>query len=161
MFELIKRLRRNHAIEHATAAVLMTKHRAGASIAGIASTDGFHIYSNASNETVTRSAEEGLTRLKEGERNLAVSPFCGTNLATAAILAGFASMLTVRNKRVTSNLSTAVLTSLTAIVLAQPLGRLVQKHITTSADVSEVHIIDVTSSGKGKLSRHKIKTLQS
>jgi len=161
MFELIKRLRRNHAIEHATAAVLMTKQRAGASIAGWASTDGFHILSNASTETVARSAEEGLARLKEGEHDLAVSPFCGTNLATAAFLAGFASMLTVRNKRVTGSFSTAVLTSLTAIVIAQPVGKLVQKHITTSADVSDVRIIAVTSSGKGKFTRHKIKTLQS
>ncbi len=158
--DFITALRRNHAIEHATAAVLMTKMRAGTRLVGRATTDGFYLYGDLSTEEVSQAAEEGLARLKQGEDNLAVSPLCGTNLAVAALLAGLASMLAMRGKNRASRLPNVLLATLTAVMLAQPLGRLAQKHVTTSADVADVNIAEVTSKGKGTLTRHKIRTLQ-
>ena len=159
-FDFITALRRNHALEHATAAVLMTKMRAGARLVGRATTDGFYIYGDAPTEAVSQAAEEGLARLKQGEDNLAVSPLCGTNLAVGALLAGLASMLAMRGKNRTAQLPRVLLATLTAVVLAQPLGRLAQKHLTTSTDVAAVNIAEVTSKGKGMRTRHKIRTLQ-
>ena len=160
VLSLIKALRRNHAIEHATTAVLMTKIKAGARLMGLAVPDGFYIYGDVSPETVSQSAEEGLSRLKHGEHDLAVSPLCGTNFAVAALLAGIASTIVFRKKRGGGELPTAILASLTAIILAQPLGRFIQKNVTTSTDVSNVQIDEVSSSISGRLTRHKIKTLQ-
>ncbi len=158
--DFITALRRNHAIEHATAAVLMAKARAGTRLMGIATTDGFYVYGDASTEAVSQAAEEGLARLKQGEDNLAVSPLCGTNLVVAALLAGLASMLAMRGKNRTGRLPNVLLATLTAVMLAQPLGRLAQKHLTTSTDVAAVNIAEVTSKGKGTRTRHKIRTLQ-
>jgi len=158
--DFITALRRNHAIEHATAALLMAKIRPGTRLMGRATTDGFYVYTDASTEAVSQAAEEGLARLKQGEDNLAVSPLCGTNLAVAALLAGLASMLAMRGKNRTAHLPRVLLASLTAVVLAQPLGRLAQKHLTTSTDVAAVNIAEVTSKGKGMRTRHKVRTLQ-
>ena len=127
---------------------------------GRATADGFYVYGDASTEAVSEAAEEGLARLKQGEDNLAMSPLCGTNLSVAALLAGLASMLALRGKDRSGRLPAVFLATLTAVVLAQPLGRLAQKHLTTSTDVAGVHIAGVTSKGSGMRTRHKIKTAQ-
>jgi hypothetical protein len=160
LLDLIKAVRRNHALEHATAAVLANKMKSGTRIAGRATISGFHIYGNISNEEVSQAAHEGLTRLKHGEHDLAVSPYCGTNLVASAVLAGLASFLVLRGSKRNRNLSTAILASLTALIIAQPIGRVAQKHLTTSPDVTAVDIADISSKGNGKIIRHRIKTLQ-
>lgn len=160
LLDLIKAVRRNHAVEHATASILANKIEPGTRIAGRATISGFHIYGDVSTEEVSKSAHEGLTRLKQGERELAVSPYCGTNLVASAVFAGLASFLVLRGSKGNRNLPTAILASLTALIIAQPVGRLAQKHLTTSQDVAAVDIADVSSRGGGKLTRHKIKTLQ-
>jgi len=160
IFDFITALRRNHALEHATAAVLMAKSKVGTRLVGRATTDGFYVYGDASTEAVSQAAEEGLARLKQGEDNLAVSPFCGTNLVVAALLAGLASMLVMRGKNSTGRLPNVLLATLTAVMIAQPLGRLAQKYLTTSTDVDAVNIAEVTSKGEGTYTRHKIRTLQ-
>jgi hypothetical protein len=132
----------------------------GTRIAGRATNSGFHIYGDVPTDEVSQAAHEGLSRLKHGERDLAVSSFCGTNLVTAAVLVGLASIVTLRGTRGSRNLPAAILTSLTALIFAQPLGRLAQKHLTTSYDVDAVDIDEVISRGKGRRTRHNIKTLQ-
>lgn len=158
--DLLTVIRQNHALEHATIAVLMTKLGAGARLMGRATTDGFYIYGDVPTELVSQSANEGLARLRKGERDLAVSPLCGTNLATAGVLAGLASMLAIRNKKAISNLPGVILAATTAVIVAQPLGRLVQKHLTTSPDLADIAIVEVTRQGQGKHTCHKIRTAQ-
>jgi hypothetical protein len=160
IIDFIKALRRNHAIEHATATILATRMKPGTRIAGRATGSGFHIYGNVSTEEVSQAAQEGLTRLKRGECELAVTPFCGTNLVAAAVLVGLASFITIGGRRKSRSLSAAILTSLIALIVAQPLGRMAQKHMTTSYDVGDVDIAGVTSRGQGRRTRHQIKTLQ-
>ena len=57
-------------------------------MAGIASPAGFHLYGSLSTKDVSAAASEALQRLRSGERELAVSPYCGTNLIVGALLAG-------------------------------------------------------------------------
>lgn len=153
-------IRRNHALEHATIGILMTKLGAGTRMMGHASVDGFYVVGDVSTEDVAEAAHEGLARLKRGEHHLAVSPLCGTNLVTAGLLAGLASMLSMRRKRGMSHLPQVVLAATGAVILAQPLGRMAQKHLTTFAEVEGVDIVGVTSSGHGQRTRHKIRTVQ-
>ena len=155
--DFITALRRNHAIEHATAAVLVGKIRAGTRLMGRATTDGFYIYGDASTEAVSQAAEEGLARLKQGEHNLAVSPLCGTNLAVAALLAGLASMLAMRGKKETNRLPNVLLATLAAVILAQPLGRLLSFPLAAEIAAVNVNIAGVTSKGKGMRTHHKIR----
>ena len=157
----ITALRKNHALEHATIAVLIGKVRAGTRLFGRAAGDGFYIYGDVSNETVSQAADEGLARLKRGEHTLAVSPLCGTNLVVTALLAGLASRAAMRDRKKTVPFSNVFLATLAAVTLAQPLGRLAQKHFTTSSDIADVEVTDVSSRGTGARTRHKIRTLQS
>ena len=158
--DFITAVRQNHALEHATIAVLLGKVNAGTRLLGRATSDGFYICGDTSTETVSQAAEEGLARLKQGEHTLAVSPLCGTNLVVTALLTGLASMAVMRDRKKTVPLSKVFLATLTAVVLAQPLGRLAQKHLTTSTDVADINIAEVSSKGKGTRTCHKIRTLQ-
>lgn len=159
ILDFIKAIRKNHALEHATISVLMRKLRPGSRIMGHATTNGFYVYSEASNETVSESVEEALARLKQGEHELAVSPFCGTNLAISAVMAGMASMLAMKGAKGPNRVPNVLLAALTAVIAAQPVGRLAQKHLTTSPNVADVDIEEITSTRKGRLTRHKIKIL--
>src|SRR3990170_6659874 len=92
---LLERVRRNHALEHATISILLSRHGPAVRVLGRAAPDGFYIYGDIPTETLTELAHEGLARLQRGESHLAVSPLCGTNLAVAGILAGLASLLAI------------------------------------------------------------------
>ncbi|MBI2864514.1 MAG: hypothetical protein HYX94_08130 [Chloroflexi bacterium] len=150
--------RRNHALEHATIAVLL--HRLGPALRlmGRSTAKGFYIYGDIPTDEVVQAAKEGLTRLKNGESELAVSPLCGTNLAVGGILAGVASLLALGGKQRNDRLSRAILAATGALVLAQPLGRLVQKHVTTSAKVDGVKISRILRNGNSRWVIHKVET---
>src|SRR3990170_4467246 len=132
---IINRVRRNHALEHATISVLLSRHGQHTRVLGRAAADGFYIYGDVPTDRLREFAHEGLARLQRGESHLAISPLCGTNLAVAGLLAGFAAYSAVasRNSRPES-LPGALMAAMLAVLAAQPLGRLVQKHFTTSAE---------------------------
>ena len=153
--------RRNHALEHATIAVLLRHSGVNTRIAGRASPGGFHIYGNLSTETVEASAREALRRLKAGERELALSPFCGTNLAVAGILAGLAALLAMGSGSRLSNLPRVLLAAVAGVLAAQPLGKLVQKRFTTQTDVEGMIITSVSKSGLGPWTSHRVETAYS
>jgi len=156
---IINAVRRNHALEHATIAVLLSRQGHNTRVLGRAAPDGFYVYGNVSPERLLEFAHEGLARLQRGESHLAVSPLCGTNLAVAGLLAGLASYLAVasRNNRL-DGLPNALMAAMVAVIAAQPLGRLVQKHFTTSAEMDGVRIISVEPMGRRFVGLHKVRT---
>jgi len=156
---MIAAVRRNHALEHATVSILLGRVGQHTRLVGRASLDGFYIYGNVPADKISECAAEGLARLKQGESHLAVSPLCGTNLAVAGVLAGLASLLAVGNRRRFERLPSVLTVAVLAVVSAQPLGRLVQKHVTTSTDVDRLEIVGVTSVGRGLIPLHKVKTV--
>ena len=156
--DVLASVRRNHALEHATIAVLLGKVGPNTRLVGRATTDGFYIYGNVPTEKIRESAAEALARMKGGESQLAVSPLCGTNLAVAGILAGLASLLALGNRSRWERAPNVLMAAVVAVVGAQPLGRIVQRYVTTSPEVQDLEIVDVTASGRGVLSLHKVKT---
>ncbi len=156
--ETVGAIRRNHALEHATVSVLLRKVGQHTRLVGRATTDGFYVYGRVTTDTLRDAAAEALARLKRGESQLAVSPLCGTNLAVAGILAGLASMLAVGNRGRLERLPNVLTAAVLAVVGAQPLGRLVQKHVTTSADVGGLEIVGVSRRGGGVIPLHKVET---
>lgn len=150
--------RRNHALEHATIAVLL--HRLGPAIRlmGRSTASGFYIYGDVPTDDIVDAAKEGLNRLQRGESELAVSPLCGTNLAVGGILAGLASLLALGTKRHNDRVSRAILAATGALVLAQPLGRLAQKYVTTRADLDGVKISRILRNGNSRWPVHKVET---
>ncbi len=154
--DLVNAVRQNHALEHATIAILLNRLKVGARLMGRAGIDGFYIYGDVPTEMVRKTAEEGLQRLQQGEGELAVSPFCGTNLAVAGILAGVSSLVAMRKKRGLERFSQAIFAATMAVMAAQPLGRVVQQRLTTSAQVSQLVITGVKRSRGGRWTVNKV-----
>jgi hypothetical protein len=151
-------VRRNHALEHATISILLGRLGPGVRMVGRATRNGFYIYGNLPTNVVRESAKEALARLKRGEAGLAVSPLCGTNLAVAGILAGGSSLLALGNEDRLQRLPNVLLSAVVAVLVAQPLGRLVQKHVTTNADVTGMEIVGIREGGGRPARFHKVET---
>ena len=155
---LIGSVRRNHALEHATIAVLANRLGRDARLVGRATRSGFYLYGDMQPEQVRDSAIEALQRLRRGESHLAVSPMCGTNLAVAGILAGVSSLLALGSRSRIERVPNVLLASMLAVLAAQPLGRLVQKHVTTDPDLSDTELVSIREGGRGAGRYHKVET---
>jgi hypothetical protein len=153
--DLIERVRRNHGLEHATIAVMLNR-QGPVRVIGRAVPDGFYIYGNIETEKLREYSAEALDRLQGGETHLAVSPLCGTNLVVAGVLAGVGAYLATSRRRGLDSLASSTLAALVGVIAAQPLGRLAQKHATTSGDLNGVRITEVRRMGKGRV--HKVLT---
>ncbi len=141
-------------------ALLIQKLEGKVQLVGRAGLTGFYLYGDLPSEMVEEAAKEALKRLQKGQEELAFSPFCGTNMAVTAILTALASLLLSRGTRGWQRLQRLLSAALFAILLAQPLGRLAQKYLTTSTDLAGVRIRQVTRRGEGKQTVHKIETVQ-
>ncbi len=151
-------VRRNHGLEHATVAVLFAK-RGPTRLAGRAAADGFFIVGgNVDEQLLDQCAREALDRMQRGERSLAVSPFCGTNIAVTGAVTAALIMLTLArtgDQSLRERFANASTAGMFGVLLAQPVGRFVQKHITTRGDVQYVEIIGTRTLMPGV---HKIST---
>ncbi|HEY8490231.1 MAG TPA: DUF6391 domain-containing protein [Dehalococcoidia bacterium] len=162
---LLERVRRNHALEHATVSVLLSRLGPTVRLVGRATPDGFYIYGNVPTEELTAAVQEGLARMRRGESHLAVTPLCGTNIAVAGLLAGLASVLAMGGGNRANRLPNAMTAAMLAVVAAQPLGRLVQKYVTTSPDLADVEVAEIrrgpSPEGRGGFGLgpyHKVRT---
>lgn len=80
-----KRMRQNHALEHATINVLRQRYRTSG-VVGMPAENGFHLRGRVSPDTVISATQEALRRLKRGERTLAWSRGCPTSLVATQVL---------------------------------------------------------------------------
>ena len=156
---LLARVRRNHAMEHATIHVLTTKYRP-LKIVGRSTFKGFYLYGDLTTNMVATAAHEALSRLRAGEHHLAVHPNCGTNLVTAGSLAGLATFaaLSGKKKRSWDMLPNALVAATAALIMAQPLGPLLQAHVTTMANVGGLVIKDVRREEHHNVILHFVET---
>lgn len=80
-----RRMRRNHALEHATINVLEQRYgRTG--LTGMPAKDGFHLRGRADPHAITTAAQEAIRRLSRGERQLATSRRCPTSLISTQLV---------------------------------------------------------------------------
>jgi hypothetical protein len=158
----ISRVRRNHGLEHATLHVLASLYP-GMHMGGFSDFNGFWLVGDLTRDQIEAAAQEALKRLRAGEHQLAVHPNCGTNFATAGSLAGLAGVMgmwRVGNRRRDKLERLPMVASLAtlALILAQPLGLVVQAHLTTSGQPADLKIVDVFPVKRGRLPTHRILT---
>lgn len=131
-------------------------------MAGHSNPTGFFILGDISTEAVTDAAVEALRRLKAGERELAIHPGCGTNLATTALLAGTLAWFVLRGARSVwgrlLRLPFAVALAVAGAALSRPLGPVIQQKITTDAEVGEMRLVEVHQSLRGSVTAHRVIT---
>lgn len=143
-FRPIRKIRRNHALEHATVHVLQRKAK-NLRVSGVSTNFGFFLFHNADAEQVDAAAHDALKRLKKGESALAVHPNCGTNLVTTGALATLVAVaLWWGNRKFSRERLNLTLTGMIASVIAgQPLGMKLQEHFTTEGDPGDLEIRNV------------------
>jgi uncharacterized protein YqhQ len=125
---------------------------------------GFWVVGDVSTEELGSAVQEALSRLRGGERKLAVHPTCGTNYATAGVLAGVAASVALVGTRrrwqdVIERLPLAATLATLAIIVAQPLGLLLQERITTSGDPEALEVVAILlKKNRGRVKVHRVLT---
>lgn len=151
--------KRNHGLEHGTISLLLSRLEHHQPMAGYSIPSGFVVIGNVTTDEVKTCSAEALSRMQQGEGDLAVSPFCGTNIVVTAMLTSLTSIvgynLAGRGLR---GLNRAFSNAALAIVAAQPLGRSIQKRYTTSADLGSMRIKGISRFKLGKLTVHWVGT---
>jgi hypothetical protein len=161
-FSPMLRIRRNHGLEHATLNIL-SRRFPGRPLAGHSDLNGFWIMGDVSTEELGNVVQEAWQRLYNGERELAVHPGCGTNYVVGGVLAGLAAagaMFGVKERfrdRV-ERLPLAITLATLALVVAQPLGLLLQERVTTSGEIGSLRVAEITPRQKGRFKIHRIIT---
>jgi hypothetical protein len=131
-------------------------------LAGHSDAGGFWVLGDVSIEDVQSAVEEALSRLRAGEHKLAIHPNCGTNFATAGVLAGLSAGMAIlggRSKRDRiERLPLAALMATLALIIAQPLGTRIQEHITTSGDPGDLRVVEIVANCRGRWKAHRVVT---
>jgi hypothetical protein len=154
--QILDRVRRNHALEHATINVLSQRHK-GFSAQGNSTPWGFHlnIYGPVDEEQVATAVEEAYTRLNAGEEKLALHPNCGTVLLTTATMASLAAGATFslerrRQDRPSFNLAVllgalpmTILAVSVALIASRPLGMTFQRRYTVDPHLGDLRVTSI------------------
>ncbi len=159
---VISHIRRNHALEHATLHTLAGR-LPHAMLVGHSDAGGFWIIGEVPPEMLNAAVQEAMARLRAGEHHLALHPNCGTNFVTAGTLAGLAGAAAMlgSGRRLLDKLGRlpfAAALATMALIVAQPLGMLLQARVTTKGDPGTLEVTSVTHRKQGQLSVHRIST---
>lgn len=159
---IVSRVRRNHGLEHATLHILSQRYPKR-SLAGHSDTGGFWILGDVSIEDVYEAVEEALSRLRNGEKHLAVHSNCGTNFVTSGVLAGLAAVAAMfgvgsRTRDKLERLPLAMFVATLALIFSQPLGFFIQERVTTSAEPGRLQVIEIVATRKGRMKAHRVTT---
>ena len=155
---LVRGIRRNHALEHATIAMLM-EGGVRPPLGGYSTPGGFFVLCRAPSDLLRQAANEALQRLREGHKELAVSPYCGTNLVAGALLSGLlAAVILGRGRQRFQRIPAAATAILLATLVSRPLGNALQRRYTTLADVEGMEIVGIRRVWAGPFTVHRVRT---
>ncbi|HSL45791.1 MAG TPA: DUF6391 domain-containing protein [Anaerolineales bacterium] len=144
--------RRNHAVEHATLKILARKYD-DKTLAGHSNPTGFFLFGDIGLEDIRNAIDEAMTRLRAGEKELAIHPGCGTNVATSLVLPATLAWIPMQGSRSNRLRFLLIPIALTLAVfgyfLSKPLGPWLQRNITTEADLGNLRVTEVVAVRKG------------
>lgn len=152
--------RRNHALEHATLHILARKYDEK-KLGGHSNPTSFYIFGEIATEDIRDAVNEAMTRLRAGERELAIHPGCGTNVATSMILPATFALFPFQGQGSRSSrgrfllLPIALLFGVFGFFLSKPLGPWLQRNVTTEADLGDMRVTEIIHVRKGV---HRIMT---
>ncbi|HTI14342.1 MAG TPA: DUF6391 domain-containing protein [Dictyobacter sp.] len=137
-----RRIRQNHALEHATITIL-SGMLPTLSVSARSNANGFVIFGDVDLGLLRRALDEALARLQAGEAGLAIHPNCGTNLAVGVSLITIGTLLGMASSHTRTRVASAAAATFTGWAVARPLGEYVQKHVTTLPDLAGVRVTDI------------------
>ena len=159
----ISRVRRNHALEHATLQI-MARKRPTMTAAGYSDTNGFWVIGQVSTEELEEAVKEATARLRAGERQLAIHPNCGTNFVAAGAVAGSLAWIGMLGnhggvRRNLERLPVLVTLVTVGIIVAQPLGPMLQSRVTVNPDIGELKVVEIARLQRPDVMTHRVRTV--
>jgi len=137
-----RRIRQNHALEHATITIL-SGYVPDLRVSARSNAHGFTIFGDVDLGQLRRALDEALRRLLAGEAQLAIHPNCGTNLVVGVSLLTLGTLLGMTSSRTSTRIVSAAASSFAGVMAARPLGEYVQKHVTTLPDLRGVRVTEI------------------
>ena len=162
---MLHRLRRNHALEHATIN-LASRRYPGIQVIGFSGPQGFSLYTSLSVDKIAPLVREALATLKSGHAELALHDNCGTNIVVTAMLTTLATLLGMGRRtkrplrRLVERLPYAVLLNTLALFAAPSAGHWIQSKVTTDPHLENVELGTLFADYKGGLQRIRVHTVQ-
>ncbi|MGD0005365.1 MAG: DUF6391 domain-containing protein [Anaerolineaceae bacterium] len=158
----VSHVRRNHALEHATLQVL-SRTDPFLRLAGYSNMGGFWVVGEISTDMLAAAVQEAVARLRAGEIGLAIHPNCGTNFVTTGFLAGIAGWLGMLGvgrglRRKLERLPVIIGLVTLAIILANPLGPLLQAKVTTQPDIGNLEVVRIERGMRQQVPIHRVVT---
>ncbi|HHU69678.1 MAG TPA: hypothetical protein GXZ31_05170 [Thermoanaerobacterales bacterium] len=146
-FEIIrialnKRLRQNHALEHATINVIQEYYGENHLLSGLAKENGFYVKGPVNPAVIEQAARIGLNRLIAGDSYLAIHERCGTSIAAANFIFSLIFMILLIRFGF-FNILNILLAMIFANMIGPFFGKFMQKYLTTTTDVADVEIVGV------------------
>ena len=139
-------------MEHATLKILARKYD-DKTLAGHSNPTGFFLFGDMALEDIRDAIDEATRRLRAGEKDLAIHPGCGTNVATSLVLPATLAWMPMQGAR--SNrwrlvlIPIALTFALFGYLLSKPLGPWLQRNITTEADLGNLRVTEIVAVRKG------------
>lgn len=137
-----RRIRQNHALEHATITIL-SDLVPDLRVSARSNSNGFIIFGDVDLGKLRLALDDALRRLQAGEAELAIHPNCGTNLAVGVSLVTLGTMLGMISGQTRTRVATAAASSVAGLLGARPLGEFVQKYVTTLPDLQGVRVTGI------------------
>jgi len=137
-----RRVRQNHALEHATITIL-SNTVPDLRVSARSTSRGFTVFGDVDLGQLRRALDEALRRLQAGEAELAIHPNCGTNLVVGVSFVAMGTLLGMTANRTRTRMASLALSSFAGVSAARPLGQLVQKYVTTLPDLRGVRVTEI------------------
>ena len=157
----IAKTRKNHALEHTTINLLESASP-GRSYSGYSIPTGFWILGHSDIQKVQETVDLALAKLRNGQKNLAIHPSCGTNLMMSGLLTAIGALVALRGTKKESErisrLSSLVLVSGAMLQLSKPLGPWVQANITVDPDMTGMAVTGIDTGEIGDIPYYFVRT---
>lgn len=139
----LQRIRRNHALEHATVALLLERG-IRPPLGGYSVPGGYVIWSKAPCEQISEAINDALKLLNAGQHELAISPHCGTNISVGILIGSVTAVIVRgRNRGLGANVRAAIVAMAATALLSKPLGIFIQRKITTDSRLNDLKITSI------------------
>src|SRR5947199_10570003 len=139
---LSRRVRKNHALEHATITIL-SGMVPSLGVSARSFSNGFVIFGDVDLGLLRLAADEALSRLQAGEAELAIHPNCGTNIVVGVSLVTLGTLFGLASNQPRTRVATAAASSIAGLMAARPVGQYVQRHLTTLPELTGVRVTEI------------------
>ena len=159
--DTLNRIRRNHALEHAVVTLLIEREVAAPPLGGYSTRGGFFIVAAIPTAELASVVTDALAKLNAGETELAVSPHCGTNLATGALITSLITRIVIGKRQMPlwKRLPLFAASAIAGGILGRKIGNHIQRRYTTLARMDALQVVSITPVLPGDPPRlHRIAT---